>query len=331
MDEIISNAPATPKGTKSMEDILSDDKTPVNIIKGKQMNEILSEDKAPADTNNKILNEFNPKDITDNTNNLNPNSLGYSSNSELMDTPNASNIEEKSPSGAEITKKSKESKLKVTSPVENKKENSKEKSKKEDKTDLHSELADIINENNHIGREIFKMSEENKKLVQLLRSFSASSNISKEKKRNLEAYIASQTSLLNDAKKLFVKEYNKMRSMENEINTLKANNSYMKKKLKECRENEFKMKLQSSNDKYLLHSIASKNEIARRNYSSATSIPSLQRYRSIGSIYDSSSNNTSKISNNSNNTNNNKTIKINKSSSSVSQKWKQHEDTCNQQ
>jgi len=142
------------------------------------------------------------------------------------------------------------------------------------KSPLQNELDNIINENNNIGREIFKMNEENKKLIKLLQSFTASSNISNEKKKNLEVYINSQAALLNDAKKIFVEEYNKMKSMEQEINNLKTNNSYMKKKLKECRENEYRMKIQSSNDKYLLHTLSSN---AKRNFS-------------MSSIYSSSGN-----------------------------------------
>ncbi|ORX82498.1 hypothetical protein BCR32DRAFT_163318 [Anaeromyces robustus] len=189
--------------------------------------------------------------------------------------------------------------------------------KENNKSPIHNELASIINENNNIGREIFKMNEENKKLIKLLQAFTTSSNISTEKKRNLEAYISSQAALLNDAKRIFVEEYNKMKNMESEISTLKYNNSYIKKKLMECRENEFRMKLQSSNDKYLLHTLASSVNIKRN--LNTTAHQNVQKHSSTGNLLGNS-----KPVRRPNFDNYGKDAKI-------APKWKHHEDTCNQQ
>ncbi|ORY32366.1 hypothetical protein LY90DRAFT_74584 [Neocallimastix californiae] len=209
-----------------------------------------------------------------------------------------------------------------------------------------NEIANIINENNNIGREIYKMNEENKKLIKLLQSLTKSSNISNEKKKSLEAYISSQAILLNEAKKIFIEEYNKMKGMEHEISTLRSNNSYIKKKLKECRENEFRMKLQSSSEKYLLHSL-SRSASSKRLFSSS-SIAALPKYSSHGNINDHS---TTNINSNENMNENKKFIKYysygniydkkkgNKkqyfekygANIPLQQKWKRHEESCNQQ
>ena len=184
------------------------------------------------------------------------------------------------------------------------------------KTALQNELDNIINENNNIGREIYKMNNENKKLIKLLQSFASSSNISNEKRKNLEMYITSQASLLNNAKKIFVEEYNKMKNMEQEINNLKTNNTYMKNKLKECRENEYRMKIiQSSKDKFVLHTLSAN---ARRNLSTSSIFSSSESVM------------TEKYQNYNNNINNNKTIRLDKDAR-IFPKWKHHEDTCNQQ
>jgi len=171
-------------------------------------------------------------------------------------------------------------------------------------------------------------------------------NISNEKKKSLEAYISSQAILLNEAKKIFIEEYNKMKGMEHEISTLRSNNSYIKKKLKECRENEFRMKLQSSSEKYLLHSL-SRSASSKRLFSSS-SIAALPKYSSHGNINDHS---TTNINSNENMNENKKFIKYysygniydkkkgNKkqyfekygANIPLQQKWKRHEESCNQQ
>jgi len=280
------------------------------------MDKVLNDDNTSI-ANNEMDDEktsINPRDAQDDTNDINPNSLGYYRSSELVTTPGTDKIEENSPSGADIASHPYQPKYDVNSPMD-KNENSEEGkvAKNNEKIPLENELAIIINENNNIGREIFRMNEENKRLIKLLQSFTTSSNISKEKKKNLEAYITSQAALLNDAKKIFVEEYNKMKSMELEISTLKSNNNYMKRKLKECRENEFRMKLQSSNDKYLLRTVSNVN--SKKNYAttSHSSLPILHKYNSTGNVLNS-----------------NKTIKFDKDTT-VSQKWKHHEDSCNQQ
>ncbi|KAG4104708.1 hypothetical protein H8356DRAFT_926607 [Neocallimastix lanati (nom. inval.)] len=142
----------------------------------------------------------------------------------------------------------------INEPTDNNNNNNNNNNTNGDKSSsLQNEIAKIIDDNNNIGREIYKMNEENKKLINLLQCLNTSSNIFAEKKKNLENYIISQSSLLNDAKKMFIEEYYKAKDMEQEIDNLKSNNSHMKKKLDECRDNEFKMKLQSSKERYLLN------------------------------------------------------------------------------
>jgi len=251
-----------------------------------------------SDENNKLMDDY----------------LSDNQNKTMINAPSLDTIEENSPSGADIAKKSKQSKYHLPSlslednPNDNTNKN----------TPLQNELANIINENNNIGREIFKMNEENKKLIKLLETFTASSLISKEKKKNLETYITSQATLLNDAKRIFVEEYNKMKTMEQEISTLKSNNSYMKKKLKECRENEFRMKLQSSNDKYLLHTLTNSVNAKRYLNTMANTRPKVSKHISAGNVL------------NDNQNNNNKIISFDKNTA-IPKNWKHHEETCNQQ